>query len=318
MDYRRIIRRGVVACVGLAALLGPARAETLTILTGSMSGVYFPLGSTLASIYSKALPDLQASAQVTPGSVENLVLLQAGDGDLGFALGDTLDSAWNGDPDVGFRSRMDKLRGLSALYLNYVQIVASTQSGIQSLADLKGKRVSVGAERSGTELNARVVFQAAGVAYQDLGKVSYAPFGASAQMLEKGQLDASLQSAGLGVDSIRHLFEVAAVRLVPVPPDLVARINNPVYVAAPIPAATYRGQAADVPTAAIGNFLVTREGTSDRLAYAMTKLLFDSLDQLVRTHPAAKGINVRDALRGMPIPLHPGAEKYYRDIGLLN
>lgn len=312
-----IVRRAVIACVVLVSFVCPVRAETLTILTGSMSGVYFPLGSTLASIYSKALPELQASAQVTPGSVENLLLLQAGDGDMGFALGDTLASAWKGDPDMGFRSPLNKLRGISALYLNYVQIVAGAQSGIQGVADLKGKRVSVGAERSGTELNARAVFQAAGVAYGDLGKVSYAPFGASAQMLEKGQLDASVQSAGLGVDSIRHLFEVAAVRLVPVQPDIVAKINNPVYVAAPIPAATYSGQSADIPTAAIANFLVIREGISDRFAYSMTKLLFDSLDQLVRTHPAAKGIHVGDALRGMPVPLHPGAEKYYREIGLL-
>jgi TRAP transporter TAXI family solute receptor len=106
-------------------------------------------------------------------------------------------------------------------------------------------------------------------------------------------------------------------RLIPIPGDIVAKIASPVYVAAVIPAGTYDGQAADVATASVPNFLVTRTGVSDETAYLMAKLLFAHLDELAQTHPAAKGIDIKTATVGMPIPLHPGAERYYRELGLL-
>ena len=136
-------------------------------------------------------------------------------------------------------------------------------------------------------------------------------------MIEKGDLDATLQSAGLGVDSIRQLGTSVAINFVEIPKDVVIKINDAAVVPSIIPARTYEGQTKDVETAAIVNFLVTREGVSGDTVYAMTRAIFSNLTQLVQTHPAASGISLKDAMVGMPLPLHPGAERYYREVGIL-
>jgi hypothetical protein len=195
--------------------------------------------------------------------------------------------------------------------------VASADSGIRTLADLKGKRVSVGAAKSGTELNARAVFRAAGLTYKDLAKVEFLPFGESVELIKNRQLDATLQSAGLGVASIRDLATSVKIVVVSVPADVVAKIGDPAYQPTVIPAGTYEGQTADVPTAAIPNFLVTHSGVSDDLAYQMAKALYDNLDTMHAAHNAAKAIKRENAIKGMPVPLHPGAERYYREVGVI-
>ncbi|HEY2528204.1 MAG TPA: TAXI family TRAP transporter solute-binding subunit [Xanthobacteraceae bacterium] len=296
---------------------GYGAERLITILTGGTNGVYYPLGTTLSSIYAKAIPGASVTAQATQGSVENLRLLEDGDGELAFTLGDTLADAWAGNKEAGFDAPYRKLRAIAKIYPNFIQIVASERTGIKTLADLKGKKVSVGAKGSGTELNAIAIFKAAGFSFSDLGQVDYSPFGKSARLVIEGALDATLQSAGLSVESIRHLLASGQARLIPIPADVVAKVGGMVYVAAIIPANTYDGQTEDVPTASVPNFLVTRAGVSDHVAYLMTKSLFEQLDQLAQTHPAAKDISVKAATTGLPIPLHPGAERYYREIGVL-
>ena len=308
--------------VALGLILAVAKptgaAETLiTILTGSTSGIYYPLGTALSSIDAKVIPGANITVQATAGSVQNLRLLEANDGELAFTLGDCLADAWAGNKDAGFDVPFTKLRAIARIYPNFIQIVASSRSQIKTLADLKGKRVSVGAEGSGTALNAAVIFKAAGFTFNDLAMVDQTPFASSVRLVEQGSLDATLQSAGLGVESIRHLLASGQSTLIPIPSDIVARIDSAVYIAATIPAGTYDGQSGDVQTASVPNFLVTREGVSDDIAYQMTKSLFEHLDQLVQTQPAAKDIDVKKAATDLPIPLHPGAERYYREIGVL-
>lgn len=309
----------LVLVAGLAAIVAmPAAAQTnIVILTGSTSGVYYPLGNAISNIFMKSIPGARSSVQVTRGSVENLNILQIGDGELAFSLGDSVSAAWKGNAESGFSTPLGKLRGVAAIYRNYIQIVVSEASGIKTLADLKGKRVSVGPKQSGTELNARAIFAAAGVQHQDFARIDYFPFGQSAKMIEKGELDATLQSAGLGVDSIRQLSTAVPIRLLAVPNNIVTKIGDAAYVPSVIPARTYEGQSTEVETATVVNFLVTREGLSDDTVYAMTKAIFTNLNQLAQTHPAARGITVKDAASGMPLPLHAGAERYYREIGLI-
>ena len=172
------------------------------------------------------------------------------------------------------RRRSDKLRGISAVYPNYIQIVASKESGITDLAGLKGKGLSVGAAKSGTELNARAIFAAAGMSYDDLSKTEYLPFAESVELIKNRQLDATLQSAGLGVSSIKDLSTSVDIQMVAVPEDVVAALGAP-YISATIPAGTYTGQDADVQTVAVVNFLVTHSDVSDDLAYEMTKQLYE-------------------------------------------
>jgi len=313
---RRIFIAGAAAITLAAGTMGAHAQQFINVLTGGTSGVYYPLGVALSEIYGKGIEGSRAQVQATKASVENLNLLQQGRGEIGFSLGDSVKLAWEGDTEAGFPGKLDKLRGIAAIYPNYIQIVAAQASGIKTLADLKGKSLSVGAPASGTELNARAIFEAAGLSYKDLGRVEYLPFAESVELIKNRQLDATLQSAGLGVASIRDLATTQPINVVAVPPADVEKIGAP-YISAIIPAGTYDGQAEDVPTAAVGNFLITHEGVSEETAYQMTKLLFESLPQLVAAHAAAKAIDPQKALEGMPVPLHPGAERYYKEAGIL-
>ena len=302
-----------LACLALSA----HAADFINVLTGGTSGVYYPLGVALSQIYGKALPDAKVSVQATKASAENLNLLQAGRGEIAFTLGDSLSDAWKGDADAGFATPLKKLRGIAGIYPNYIQIVATADSGIKTLADLKGKSLSVGAPKSGTELNSRAILEAAGLSYKDLGKVEYLPFAESVDLMKNRQLNATLQSAGLGVSALRDLAASMKIVVVEIPADVVAKIGDPAYQPAVIPANTYEGQTKDVPAIAIQNFLVTHEGVSTDTVYKMTKAMWENLDALVAAHSAGKAIKKENALKGMPVPLHPGAEKYYREIGLL-
>ncbi|MBE7423913.1 MAG: TAXI family TRAP transporter solute-binding subunit [Zoogloeaceae bacterium] len=314
----RIPYRTLLALAAGALLALPAQAQQfINVLTGGTSGVYYPLGVSLSQIYGKALPGAKTAVQATKASAENLNLLQAGRGEMAFTLGDALSDAWKGDAEAGFKAPLAKLRGVAAIYPNYIHLVASADSGIRSLADLKGKRVAVGAPKSGTELNTRAILKGAGMGYQDLGKVEYLPFGESVELMKNRQLDATLISAGLGVAAVRDLATAVKIVIVPIPADVIAKIGDPAYQPATIPANTYGGQTADAPTVAIPNFLVTHEGVPADTVYAMTKSMFENLDQMVAAHAAAKAIKRENATKGMPLPLHAGAEKYYREVGLI-
>ena len=312
--------RSLLAGAGFALMaIAPVQAQQqyINVLTGGTSGVYYPLGVALSQIYGKAIPNAKASVQATKASAENLNLLQTGRGEIGFALGDSLSDAWKGDEEAGFKTPLKKLRGIAGIYPNYIQIVASADSGIKTLADLKGKRLAVGAPKSGTELNARAILKGAGISYKDLGKVEYLPFGESVELMKNRQLDATLISAGLGVAALRDLSVSVKIVMVPIPFEVVARVGDPAYQPGMVPAKTYEGQNANVPTAYVQNFLVTHEGVPADVVYKMTKGLWENLDQLAASHAAAKSIKKEGALLGMPVPLHPGAEKYYREVGML-
>ena len=315
---RRVYRDALAAFALCAAFSLPAGAQQfINILTGGTSGIYYPIGVGLSQVYTKAIPEAKSSVQATKASVENLNLLQAGRGEIALTLADALSDAWNGNEELGFKVPLKKLRGVAGVYSNYIQIVASADSGIKTLADLKGKRISVGAPKSGTELNARAILKAAGLTYKDFAKVEYLPFGESVELIKNRQLDVTLQSAGLGVASIRDLATTMKITVVSIPADVVAKIGDPAYQPATIPANTYTGQEAAVPSVAIKNFLVTHEGVPADQVYAMTKAVFTNLDQLAAAHSAAKGINAADAVKSPPVPLHPGAERYFREAGVL-
>ena len=309
----------LLAAAAALAVTSAAHAAPvfINILTGGTSGVYYPIGVGLSQIYSDGIPGSKTSVQATKASVENLNLLQAGRGELALALGDSVADAKNGVEDAGFKAPLTKLRAIGGAYPNYIQIVASKESGIKTLADLKGKTISVGAPKSGTELNARAIFKAAGLTYEDMGKVQYLPFAESVELIKNRQLDATLQSSGLGMAAIRDLSSVMPLNYVSIPTEVVAKIGNPAYQSAMIPANTYDGQPEAVPTVAITNILVTREDVSDELAYEMTRLMFDNLTRLGNSHSAAKDIKLETAARNLPIPLHPGAERYYKEKGAL-
>ena len=311
----RLTAAAIVAASVLSAPVAQAQ-QFINVLTGGTSGVYYPLGVAMGKIYGEKIAGVKTQVQATKASVENLVLLQQGRGEIAFTLGDSLKAAWEGDAEAGFKTKLDKLRTIGAIYPNYIQIVATAESGIKTLADLKGKSLSVGAPKSGTELNSRAILAAAGMGYKDLGKVEYLPFAESVDLMKNRQLNATLQSAGLGVASLKDLSTSSEINVVAVPKETVDKIGPP-FVSVIIPANTYTGQDKDVPTAAVVNYLVTSSAVSDDLAYQMTKLVYESLPELANAHAAGKEIKLEAAATGSPVPLHPGAIRYYKEKGLI-
>jgi TRAP transporter TAXI family solute receptor len=313
------ISRSIAAALAAVAILSApaARAQSfINVLTGGTSGVYYPLGVAIGKIYSDKLPNIKAQVQATKASIENLILLQRGRGELAFTLGDSLKAAWEGNTEAGFKDKLDRLRTIGAIYPNYIQILATADSGIKTLADLRGKSLSVGAPKSGTELNSRAILAAAGLSYNDLGKVEYLPFAESVDLLKNRQLNATLQSTGLGAASLKDLSTSTDITVVPIPKEVVDKLGPP-FVSVMIPANTYTGQDKDVPTVAVINYLVTNSAVSDDLAYQMTKLIFESLPELANSHVAGKEIKLESALMPSPAPLHPGAIRYYKEKGLI-
>ena len=292
-------------------------AEFINILTGGTSGVYYPLGVALSQIYGKAIPGSKTSVQATKASAENLNLLQAGRGEAAISLGDSLSDAWKGNEEAGFKSPLKRLRTIATLYPNYIHFVATADSGIKSLADIKGKRISVGAPKSGTELNVREILKAADISYKDFSKVEYLSYAESVELMKNKQLDVTLLSSGLGVAALRDLAVSQKVNFLTIPAEIVAKINDPAFLVGVIPAKTYEGQNSDVTTVSVFNYLVTHEGVSTDTVYTMTKSMFENLDQMSAAHSAAKAIKKENAAKTPPAPLHPGAEKYYREIGLI-
>jgi TRAP transporter TAXI family solute receptor len=311
---------GISVAVALATVMFlpiAAKADKfINILTGGTGGVYYPLGVAMSKIYAEKISDSKPSVQATKASVENLNLLQQGKGEIAFTLGDSLADAWAGNAEVGFKSKLDKLRTVAAIYPNYIQIAALKDSGVKTLADLKGKRLSVGAPKSGTELNARAILSGAGLKYDDLGKVEYLPFNESVELMKNRQLDATLISAGLGVSAIRDLCASVDCVIVEIPKDIIAKVGAP-YQSVEVPADTYKGQDKAINTAAVQNYLVTREGLSEQEVYEMTKALFENLPALQAAHAAAKDVKLDQAAKNPPVELHPGAAKYYKEKGVL-
>jgi TRAP transporter TAXI family solute receptor len=306
-----------VATAALVLAAPAARAQQfINVLTGGTSGVYYPLGVAIGKVLGDKIPNVKTQVQATKASVENLNLIERGSGEIAFTLGDSLKAAWDGDEEAGFKNKLTKLRTIGAIYPNYIQLVAGAESGIKTLADLKGKSLSVGAPKSGTELNSRAILTAAGMSYKDLGRVEYLPFAESVDLMKNRQLDATLQSAGLGVASLRDLSNSSTINVVAIPKETVDKIGPP-FVSVIIPAKTYTGQEQDVPSAAVINYLVTSSAVSDDLVYQITKNIFESLPELANAHVAGKEIKIENAATGSPVPLHPGAIRYYKEKGLI-
>jgi TRAP transporter TAXI family solute receptor len=308
-----------LACVLVLSTAAVGAPRFISIATGGTGGAYFPIGAGLADIINKKLTGFNASAEVTAASKVNCINVNDGKSDFALVLGDTLAYAYKGDALGGFKAPLSKLRVVANIYPNTIQIVARKEAGITKLSDLKGKKVSVGAPGSGTEINARQIFAAAGMTYKDFGRTDYLSFSESADQMKNRAIDVTLISSGLPNPGVLDIVTSQEIVLVPIEAEVVKRLNkeHPFFVPAVIPKGTYKGQAADVPTVAIPNFLITRSDIDDKTIYDITKAMFENLDRLVQAHAAAKDIQLSEAAKGNPAPLHPGAEKYYREKNLI-
>lgn len=307
----------------LAALAGalsvaaaPALAQNqLSIATGGTSGTYFPLGGGIAELITNNLDGYSASAEVTGASVENIAYIHSGDADIAFSLGDSAYQAYTGTG--AFEGRQVDVVALGALYSNAVQIFVAADSPIQSLSDLVGTRVSVGAPGSGTEVNAQALLSGNGIAYSDLAAAQRFNYSESADAVRDGIIDASILSGGVPNGAIMSLAVSRPLRLIPLTDEEVALAQeaDPVFAPYTIPGGTYEGVADDIASIGIPNVLVVHGEMDDDLAYELTKLVFEEVEYLRSIHPAAIDTTVEFSLSSSPIPLHPGSIRYYEEVG---
>jgi hypothetical protein len=290
----------------------------LSIATGGTGGVYYPLGGGMAALISKNLPGVEATAEVTTASVDNMKLLHTGKIALALTLPDT---AWDAH-EGKLKGLSDKVgvRTLMALYSNYMHIVALEGSGIKTVADLKGKRVSTGAPGSGTEVKGLRVLEAYGLTPKDLKSQDRLGVTESAGALKDRKLDAFIWDGGLPTAAILDIAATPGIKITLVPhgdaaPKMVAKYG-PLYFAGTIPKGTYLGMESDVPVAAATNLLVAHERMEEPLAYQITKLLLEHTADLVAVHKAATEITLKSAVVGSPVPFHPGALRYYKEKGI--
>lgn len=291
----------------------PAASDKLetkfaTLATGGASGPYNIIGTSLTEIYN-ATYGVNSKTQTTGASVENMNLLNQEKVEMAFVMSDVLSDAINGENN--FTAPIDTVQQIATLYPNYVQIVTSKKSGIKSFEDLRGKRIAVGAQNSGVEVNARNLLKGFGMNYDDV-KVDYLGYAEAADALKSGKLDAAFLTSGLPNSSLMELEQGFDLQLVSIDPAKVAEIakDQTYFITQEIPAGTYGNETA-IPTAAIMNAFVVSSNLSEEDGYKLTKTFFESLDKLKTAHQAAAGISLDTAQQGLVAPIHPGAKRYY-------
>lgn len=305
-----------------AVLFAAAYAQSnLSIATGGTGGVYYPTGGAYAEIINNHLEGYSAVAEVTGASVENVGLISRGDSDIALALADTVYQAYTGtgrfgpegDPGV----QLPNLRALGSAYANAVHIVTLEGSGINSLADLAGKRVSVGAPGSGTEVSAQAIMAANGITYDDIEE-QLLNFNETADALTDGQIDAGFLSVGAPTSSLLSLAEVRDIKLISLSEAEIAAslAADPTFSAYTIAGGLYKGQDEDVATIGTPNVIVVAAEMDEQLAYDFVTALYANIDEVIAIHPSANDTTAEFSLAATPIPLHPGALRYYEEQGM--
>ena len=283
-------------------------SRLVTIGTGGSSGPYNIIGSSLANIYSDEY-GVNSKSQATGASVENINLMKEDKLQMAFVMSDVLTEAVEGTGN--FSEKVENVAQVATLYPNFVQIVTTEGSGIETIEDLVGKRVAVGDQNSGVEVNARNLLAGHDISYDDI-TVDYLGYAEAADGLRSGSIDAAFLTSGLPNASVLELAKTIDLKLVSVDPAKIEEIakDQPYFVALDIPEGTYDNEEA-VPTAAIMNALIVNSDLSEDDVYALTKTFFDSLDTLGNAHQAATEISLENAQEGMVAPVHPGAQKFY-------
>lgn len=290
-----------------------ADKKFINIATGGTAGVYYPLGGAIAEILNKNVPGVNATAQSTGASVANINALKDGSAQVAFVQNDITYYAANGT-EMFKDKKVDGLKALATLYPETIQIVTLDKTGIKDIAGLKGKRVAVGAAGSGTEANARQILEAYGITYKDI-KAQYLSFAEAANNLKDGNIDAAFVTAGFPTAAIQDIAAQHKVVLIPVTGEAADKLikQYPFYTKITIPAKTYPNQDKDVAALAVKAMLVVTDKMDAQMAYDITKAIYSNLDRIQAAHSVGKMITKASAKDGLSVPLHPGAEKFFKE-----
>ncbi|WP_077752942.1 TAXI family TRAP transporter solute-binding subunit [Shewanella psychrophila] len=292
----------------LLILPSAVQAENYSIGTGGQSGIYYPFGGALAKVWSDKVPDVNVKAEVTAASVENTIKVVRGDMIAGIAMGNVVLDAYKGEGK--FRSEMP-VKTLFALYPNLVHTIALEKSGIKSLADLKGKRISLGAPASGTAVTAAALLASVGIDVKKDIDAVYLNYGETTNALANGQIDAGFIVGGQGVGAVTQISLTHKINLIPVSDAESAAFieTNPAYSKYTIPADVYKNVGA-VSTLSVWNVVVVSAKMSDEMAYNLTKSAFENMGEVRKVVKVAEATTPENANRLAGVPLHAGAQKY--------
>lgn len=302
----------------LAGCSKSAQKKNFILATGGTSGTYYPFGGAIANIWNTKIDNMNVTAQATGASAENLRLISQGEAEFGIVQNDVMDYAYNGT-DMFAGQKVPNLSTLGTMYPEVIQIAASKSSGIKSVADLRGKRVSIGDAGSGVEFNAKQILEGYGLTFDDIKKNNLS-FKESAEGIQNGTLDACFVTAGVPNSALQELAFTSGLVLIPVngkeADEICAKYEF--YTKTTIPGGTYKGTDEDIDALAIKATIAVYSKLDEETVYQMTKALFENLDELSVAHAKGKEVSAKKAVTGISVPLHPGAAKYYKEIGAIN
>ncbi|TFZ00680.1 TAXI family TRAP transporter solute-binding subunit [Ramlibacter henchirensis] len=308
-----------LAALVAAGLSFAAIAQNISIATGGTGGVYYPMGGGLAAVLSKYVPGMQATAEVTGGSVDNLKLIASGKPYVAFSMSDAAQDAYKGEDK--FKGQKVPVKTLAVLYPNRMHVVSVEGKGINKFADLKGKRVSTGSPGSATEVMAFRLIEAAGMDKDGDMKRERLGVAESVNALKDGKIDAFFWVGGLPTAAVTDLANTPNTKIRMIDhAELVAAMNRKygnLYVEDTIPKAVYKGMDADNKQATVMNILVAHDSMDEKTAYNIVKTLFEKKDELVAVHKEAENFKLENQkASATPIPYHPGALKYFAERGV--
>ena len=308
----RIDRSSTFWVVAWVVLCGCGEADrTLSIATGGPAGLYYPFGGGMASVWSKQLTDVNVKAEVTGGSITNVTQVARMESDLGIAMADVTTDAFLGQ---GLFEQALPLRVLFTAYPNIVHILTLEDSGIAAVADLRGKRVALGAQGSGTAVAAANVLRGLGVELDDIAP-RYLSFAATTAALKDGTVDAGFIVGGLGIAAVTELAVTRSLRLLNLRDDELQQLVDqfPAYSGYRIPAATYNGVVNDTTALGIWSAVVVHENMSTDLAYRLTCTVYQQRQSLLQISPVVQAMTLENIHRLPAVPLHPGTQLYLQD-----
>jgi len=306
----------MILCMTVA-LAGPVAAKTtfIGIGTGGTGGIYYPYGGGVAEIWSKYVPDIQAVAEVTGASVENVKLADKGETVIGEVMGDVADAGFNG---LGkFKGKKHDILSMAVMYPNLLQVVTLKNSGITNIEQVKGKRISSGSPGSGTNFMAEAVLKAVGIPL-DSFKDSRLSFTETANALRDGTIDVGFWSVGPGTSSILDLATTHDIVIIPITPEQTQKVlaANDTYASVDLAGGVYRGVDKPVPTIGVWNVMICQKSLAEDMVYKLVAALYEHNDYLRKIHPSAAYTTPENAVKYSPIPLHPGTVKYLKENGI--
>lgn len=302
----------LVSAFGLAQ----AAEEQLILATGGTAGTYYPFGGSMAKIWNTKIPGMNVTAQSTGASGENVRLVNKKEAELALVQSDTLDFAFNAKET--FKEPLTAMKAIAVLYPEIIQVVVRADGPAKTFADLKGMKAGVGAPGSGTEANFRQLMDVYGLP-KDAVSAQYLSFSESGEQFKDKHIDAFLVTAGIPNAAIMDISSQHDVRILNISEDMIKKLTEkyPFLSPAKIPANTYKGQSEDVSTVAVNAVLIVNADIKDDVVYNLTKALFENQAELAAAHAKGKELNLASAAKGVSIPFHPGAVKYYKEKGLM-